>query len=461
VAHKVLLLCCLLALVVCPPSLAEPVVIQNVPAIGWIAGRFSYHISALQAALQAMGCDATYEHLMVTSGAGFRAAWPTPTGYDYSVTCIWPPGEDYLTNGARAVGAKAVRDMFGSHEEAWGAICASIDQGRPVVAWEGCGAQVICGYDAQRKQLHVQSCNAGDRKYQVVPLSALAMAPPPLPQALECVFLEYDPNTPRPEFDWPTILARAVRFADYPATPGLFGRYAFGLAAYDAWAASLRGGADKAGARVDAAITETVANTLSNARTAVSTVLREFATLHDAFPVAAEHYSAEALILKSIPKALAGGQDSLPWEARLDAMAESFATRGERETVAQLVEQAKAEERQAVDALRQALKDLAPPKPEPPPAEPPRDQTNAAEEHYQHGVELKRAGQLADAATELRAAIAADPKHVKAHYALAWVLLDQKDKDGATAEFKKVLELAPDSDEGKEAKKALERIGQP
>jgi Tfp pilus assembly protein PilF len=54
--------------------------------------------------------------------------------------------------------------------------------------------------------------------------------------------------------------------------------------------------------------------------------------------------------------------------------------------------------------------------------------------------------------------IAADPKHTKAHYALAWVLLDQKDKTGAATEFRKVIELAPESEEAKEAQKTLERI---
>ena len=90
----------------------------------------------------------------------------------------------------------------------------------------------------------------------------------------------------------------------------------------------------------------------------------------------------------------------------------------------------------------------APPKPDP-----------AGDQHYQRGLELKRAGNLTSAADELRAAIAADPKHVEAHYALGWVLLDQKDKTGAAAEFRKVIELAPDSGEAKEAQKALDRVG--
>ena len=96
------------------------------------------------------------------------------------------------------------------------------------------------------------------------------------------------------------------------------------------------------------------------------------------------------------------------------------------------------------------------PTPAPPPPTPAA--TADAGQHYQKGLELKRAGNLTEAAAELRAALAADPKHVKAHYALAWVLLDQKDKPGAQAEFRKVVELAPNSEEAKEAQKALDRI---
>jgi tetratricopeptide (TPR) repeat protein len=466
--RKLLVSGCFLALVALLPAFAEPVVVQGVPPIGWIAGRFSYHISALQAALQAMGCDATYEQLMVVSGAGFRTAWPPPTAYSYSATCVWPPGDDYVLTGARAVGAKAERRPFAAQEEAQRAVCASLDQGCPVITWEACGARVICGYDPDRGQFHIQSCNADKREYQIASSPLIPTAPPPLPETIECVFLQYDPSVPKPEPDWPAILARAVRFADYQRPGSLPGAYPFGLAAYDAWAASLRGGPDRAGAAGDAAVTETVANTLADARTAVSKVLTEFGTLHDAFPEAAGHYSAEATVLKSIPRALAGGQADLPWAARVKAMAESFAQQPQREAIALLVEEAKAEEKQAVDALRRALKDLGPPRegtapptaPAPPAAPTPTPPPNpAADQHYQRGVELKRAGQASQAADELRAAITADPKHVKAHYALGWVLLDLKDKPGAAGEFRKVIELAPDSEEAKEAKKALERIG--
>ena len=437
--------------------------IPDVPPIGWIAGRFSYHISALQAALQAMGSEATYEYLMVVSGAGFRTAWPPPVAYDYSVVCVWPPGEDYVLNGARAVGATAQRRAFTTKGEAWLAVCASIDEGCPVIGWEACGARIICGYDEARQQAYVQSCNADQREYQIISPPTVLSAPPPLPQAIECVFLEYDANAPRPDPDWPAILARAARFADYPSAGNLPGSYVFGLGAYDAWAASLRGGCDRAGPEGDAAITETVANTLADARAAVAKALAEFGTLHDALPEAAEQYAAEAAILKSIPQALIGPQANLAWDARVRLMGERFADQSQREAVAQLVEQAKEHEVQAVGALRRALQDLGPPREAPPPTEPvvTAPPGGEAETHYQRGLELKRAGQLQEAAAELRAAIADDAAHVKAHYTLGWVLLDLKDRAGAASEFRTVVELAPDSAEAHEAQKALDRIGQP
>ena len=74
-------------------------------------------------------------------------------------------------------------------------------------------------------------------------------------------------------------------------------------------------------------------------------------------------------------------------------------------------------------------------------------------------MELKRAGKLAEAAEELKKAIEADPKLVEAHWVLGWVLIELKDNEGAEAAFRKVIEIAPDTDRAKEAQKALERLG--
>jgi hypothetical protein len=83
-----------------------------------------------------------------------------------------------------------------------------------------------------------------------------------------------------------------------------------------------------------------------------------------------------------------------------------------------------------------------------------------AEQHYQEGLALKQAGRLAEAHAALRAALEADPNHVDAHWARAWVLIELGDRDGAKSEFRKVLELAPTGDKAADAQAALERLNE-
>ena len=80
-------------------------------------------------------------------------------------------------------------------------------------------------------------------------------------------------------------------------------------------------------------------------------------TLHGAFGIASSHYKAEAEILKGLPHVLAGGTIS-DWQAAPMAYQTNFPKPAIREQAAALVERAKAEEVQAVDALRLALADL-------------------------------------------------------------------------------------------------------
>jgi hypothetical protein len=54
---------------------AAPVVIPEVPSIGWASGKRSHDMAALHAALWVMGCPTSYEDLMVAPGAAFRTAW--------------------------------------------------------------------------------------------------------------------------------------------------------------------------------------------------------------------------------------------------------------------------------------------------------------------------------------------------------------------------------------------------
>jgi hypothetical protein len=84
----------------------------------------------------------------------------------------------------------------------------------------------------------------------------------------------------------------------------------------------------------------------------------------------------------------------------------------------------------------------------------------AAATHYQAGMSLKNEQKLPQAATEFRQAIANDPDHLDAHWALAWTHSALEQGDQAVSEFRQVLRLAPpDSPKATEAKQAIERLG--
>ena len=78
--------------------------------------------------------------------------------------------------------------------------------------------------------------------------------------------------------------------------------------------------------------------------------------------------------------------------------------------------------------------------------------------HYERGIQLKRANRMADSAAELRAAIAADPKYMQAHYALGWVYRALGKPDAAIEAFREVIRLEPHSPEAVEAARAIQRI---
>ena len=57
---------------VAAPGAAEPVLVEGVPRLGWGIGRACAHIAALHAALTPMDCPASYEEMVVASGAAVR-----------------------------------------------------------------------------------------------------------------------------------------------------------------------------------------------------------------------------------------------------------------------------------------------------------------------------------------------------------------------------------------------------
>ena len=455
--------CCLLAATIPVHCCAAPVRIEGVKSMGWETKRWSQQIAALYAALDVMGCPMAYDELMVGSGAAFSIAW-WPGWYSYGGPEMAP--EDLSLNGAQAAGAEAQRPPCDSPDAVWEAICSSIDRGCPVVSWKGrgWGSQVICGYDPATRQLHVRHYHTQGEPYEVA-LFESPGTPWPVETENDIVLVRYDPDWEVPELDWPQILERAIRFADWPPEEPLYNTYVFGLGAYDAWAQTLRGGLDNNGAETDAVFTEYMTRVVGGARSSASVVLQNNAQLHDAFADAATHYMREAELLSTMPAVLSQGPVG-DWNQVRQAMVANFPRQPVREQAAQLIEQAKEEEVLAVDALRVALRDLAGAEggtePEPVEVEPvepePIVTSDVAEEHCKKGSRLKAQGKFAEAAKELQKAIHSDPRHVEAHWVLAWVLVELKDTDGAAKAFRKVIELAPGSDKAREAQKALERI---
>jgi len=453
-------LCCVFLLA--RPASAVPVVIEGVPSINWGSGQASHYEAALCAALTALGCPVTYDDLLVASGSAFRTAW-WPGRYSYYSRTVAP--DDLVAVGAEAFGATATTQAFRTAEEAWPAVCASIDEGRPVILCHASGADVICGYDADQRQMILQAYDTSEPGTQTKPFELFeghAFRP------RELIFVEYGGGREPVGLDWPAILTRAVRYADWPPDRTLLRGHVFGLGAYDAWARTLRGGPDLETPEISAGFTSTYAIVLQDARSAASVVLNDSAALHEGLAEAAGHYMREAEILATMRNTLAGGLGGT-WQEVSDTIDRRFPEPQIREAAAQVVEQARAEEVLAIEALREALHDLAPnadtspgpaavrPGPIPGPAPEP---TKTADADYQRGLELKRAGKFAEAAEALKAAIAADAKHVEAHWVLAWVLVELKDTDGARAEFGKVVELAPGTERAKQAQDAIDRLRQ-
>ena len=468
------LISCVAGLLVLQSCAADPVIIPDVPALTWETGRCSQDIAALHAALSTMGCPLAYDELMVGSGAAFRTAWP-PGRYHYGALVVAP--EDLVINGAQFAGAAAERRTDDPPEQVWAAICDSIDEGRPVVLWHGWAAWVICGYEPEGQRLYIRRYESAQQGYEVMPFEPLiAVWPLGCPNGI--VLLSYDRDVGIPDPDWPAILSRAIHCADWPPEERLHATYVWGLAGYDAWAETLRGGVDESGPQVDADFTWTLARTLAEARSCASIVLQQNAALHEAFEDAAADYMAQAQLLRTMQTVLAGGEEG-DWMQLKLAREQHFPEQAVREQAAQLVERAKELEVMAVDALRVALADLGgttdetgPQAREPRRIDPRRIRPDVpgavsfmsnderAAEHCQKGSRLKAQGRYAEAIKELQAALKADPKHVESHWVLAWLFIDMEDSEGAAREFRKVIELAPGSDKAREAQKALARLHQ-
>ncbi len=79
-------------------------------------------------------------------------------------------------------------------------------------------------------------------------------------------------------------------------------------------------------------------------------------------------------------------------------------------------------------------------------------------------MQLKHAGNYAEARSRFEAAVAADPSNLDAHWGLAWIYAEMADagaadlKDKAVTEFNQVLQLGATGDMAAEANAALQRL---
>lgn len=101
----------------------------------------------------------------------------------------------------------------------------------------------------------------------------------------------------------------------------------------------------------------------------------------------------------------------------------------------------------------------------PPPGGAPAAGGGDAAAMAREALNLKHAGNYAEAKTKFEAAIAADANNVDAHYGLAWILAEMAGTHGdaaaktqAIAEFNKVIELGASGAMASEAQAALGRL---
>lgn len=83
---------------------------------------------------------------------------------------------------------------------------------------------------------------------------------------------------------------------------------------------------------------------------------------------------------------------------------------------------------------------------------------NEADEHYKKGVEHFLAGEMREAEQLLERALKIDERHAKTHLQLGVLRKVQGRTDDAKLHFARVLELAPNTDPGREAEVHLKKL---
>jgi Tol biopolymer transport system component len=81
-----------------------------------------------------------------------------------------------------------------------------------------------------------------------------------------------------------------------------------------------------------------------------------------------------------------------------------------------------------------------------------------AEDYVQTGLGLKKALKFPEALAQFRAALQLDPNYADAYWGEGWCYVSLGNDDAAIAAFRAVIRLAPGTDNGVEAAKAIERL---
>jgi len=346
-----------LGLTLCASVFADPVLLTDVPRTSW--DRPSMPICMLHTALAGMGCPMSYEDLMVASGSAFRIVW-RPGFFSYPASRVCQ--QDTIVSGGAAAGAPVERRQFATVEQAYDAIADSLDQGRPVVAWDEGRVewQVICGYDKAKRTLFRRDLDTGAAPDEKGP-DCLKNAPANCGAqgAYEAWFLMYDPTRPAPKLNWPLIIATALRMAQWPDEERLYGTFVCGDCAYYCWATDLRSSTIYTQNPAAGDVTWGLASTLEKSRRHIGNVLQAHTGVHPALAQAALLYQDEALLFGKVQEALGGGR-RLPVNDAGKIANQNVKDGKVREACADLIEQALAKDKAARAQLRLALKDLAP-----------------------------------------------------------------------------------------------------
>jgi len=81
-----------------------------------------------------------------------------------------------------------------------------------------------------------------------------------------------------------------------------------------------------------------------------------------------------------------------------------------------------------------------------------------AVQHYEAGLAARKAGQDAEAVSELQAALALAPQYSEAHWVLGWAHAEGGRKEWASRHFAEVIRLDADGERAAEARSAIERM---